>query len=213
MPLRNSPIEKAPDPQLHSSGKSLEFNSMRNLPLPDSFTVPDQDCYNNRCIVLIAYEDVAAGQRAMCLVDHLDQQGEGVRFQPQPWRFDLLVDPDWAQFAAGDALKADLLVISTSKQSGLPQAIQNWLTGCLARKRGTQAAVVALFEGEGHLDTDSSALQFVESAAKQAGLEFFAPLTARQYATPEVRLGEVAVSAPPQAFNQVTPSSHWGINE
>ena len=213
--------------------------NMQTGPLLSSrFYTSHEEC-NEVFNVVIAYDNVAAGQRAMRLLSYLRREhGESIRFQPQPWRFDLLGHPDWRQFAVADALKADLLIISASGGSGLPTAIRSWITACFARKRGANAAVVGLCGSEGKMDdADSPRLQFLQSAAREAGLEFFAPLPTCQHALTKVQtepgqlkdwtggldefrnpaarqqLGEVPLPAPSQAFRQITPYRHWGINE
>jgi hypothetical protein len=185
--------------------------------------------------VMIAYDDVAAGQRAMQIVSNLARDHEGeLGLQPQPWRFDLLADPYFREFATADARKADLVIISTGSESDLPAAVRSWMTACLAQKQGS-GAVVALLGTEGHMDTaDSPRLQFLQNAAKEAGLEFFAP----QLACPKTSGGmakriqnreemhaqtlkETRYSSAPGLISfairreNLNPSSlrHWGINE
>jgi hypothetical protein len=211
---------------------------MQMMPLPDSFAETDEQDRSRSLAVVIAYDDMAAGRRAVRLCSHLgSEQEEDLAFQTQPWRFDLLAKAEWAVLAATAALKADLLIISSSRQSDLPQGVRDWLKACLTGKRGTEAAVVALFGIEGHAENAASpGLQFVQSAAKEAGLDFFAPSSAPQVGLAndrpraeqlvdltgileEVRYpgapqqSEISLRASPQAFSQFTGYRHWGINE
>ena len=189
----------------------------------------------NAVNVLIAYDDVVAAQRAMRLFarvgrEHLNE----FLCRAQPWRFDLLGDPDWGKCASSDALRADLIVVSTSKRSDLPVAVQNWLAECLSQKQGARAAVVALLGSEDQKqDANSAGIQFLQSAARRAGLDFFVPVAdsgkepepARQSIDRAVRPARSALPPsrqtltrlrppePPQAFSPGANCRHWGINE
>jgi len=127
--------------------------------------------------VVIAYGDITAGQRAMRVLANLGRRlGDDVEFQPIPWSFDLLADVDWREGAASDAVRADILIIATSSPSSLPSAIGEWAKSAINRKRGTSAAVVALFGSDENPEcTDSTRLEAIQAAAREAGLDFFAP--------------------------------------
>jgi hypothetical protein len=103
-----------------------------------------------------------------------------VEMRPQAWRFALLEDPAWYALAMADVVNADMLIIAASSGNELPAAVERWIKMCLARKRGSSAAVVALFGTAQDTDSPHSArFQFVQSAANAAGLDFFAPLPGR----------------------------------
>lgn len=127
--------------------------------------------------VLIAYNDLAAGKRAMRVMADLGKGlGDEIEFQPIPWSFDLLMDMDWGEVATRDAVQADILIITTSSASPLPPVVGRWAEAAISRKRGTAAAVVALFGTEENPDAaGSSRLEAIQRAAQQAGLDFFAP--------------------------------------
>lgn len=105
-------------------------------------TVPDP------CVplkVVVAYEDVPAGHRAVGLLKEL-LQGlvDDVELQPVLWRFDLLRDLHWHKMAVTDAAHADMLVLSTSGSSELPDAVSRWLEAGAALKHGDGTALVVL---------------------------------------------------------------------
>jgi hypothetical protein len=129
------------------------------------------------CQIVIAYDTVAAGRRAMRLVSSLRSNEElDCEIRPLPWRFDLPEDPDWRDLATADAVKADVLMISSFLQSNLPPAVWKWIAECLELKRGETAAVVALFGADGQMDhADSDRLQLLTKAAREAELAFFTP--------------------------------------
>lgn len=127
--------------------------------------------------VVIAYNEIAAGKRAMRVISDLGRElGEDINFLPFPWSFELLADTDWGEVAAGDAVRADILIIATSSTGPLPPAVGRWTEAAITRKQGTAAAVIALFGPEENPDgADSSRLEAIKHAARQAGVAFFAP--------------------------------------
>jgi len=149
--------------------------------------------------VVIAYNDIAGGRRAMHVLANIAKElGNDIEFQPLPWLFGLLADVDWREVAASDAVSADILIIATSSTNPLPQAVGRWGEAAISQKRGTHAAVVALFAGgEYPAGSGSSQLEAIQMAARQAGLDFFAP-------APHLEL-DVAVERIRQRAEMVTP--------
>ena len=97
-------------------------------------------------------------------------------FQVRPWRFDLLDHPEFERKALTDGVKADVLILSAINTFDLPKSVRTWLTQSLAHKKGSNGAIVALFGSKGYHDlADSPRIKFVQSAAKEAGLDFFTP--------------------------------------
>ena len=145
----------------------LALDSMNDTPDADAATLN----------VVIAYDDVPAGQRAMHTLADLGRDfADEVDLGPQLWRFEYLEDPDWRALAAKDAIKADIIIISTTGEGELPAAVESWLAACLTQKHGTSAAVVALLGTVDNMDEpDSPRFQFLQRAAIEAGLDFFAP--------------------------------------
>ncbi len=65
--------------------------------------------------VVIAYDDVPAGQRTMHILDRVDHAAGGtLKLCPLLWRFDILEDLGWRAEATIDTQRANLLIISTS---------------------------------------------------------------------------------------------------
>jgi len=127
--------------------------------------------------VVIAYDDVPAGQRTMHILDRVDHAAGGtLKLCPLLWRFDILEDPGWRAEATIDTQRANLLIISTSSKGDLPAAVQEWVRSCLSQKQGHAAVVVALLGPADDTDApDSPRVQFLRNAAEAAGLDFFAP--------------------------------------
>ncbi len=132
--------------------------------------------------VVIAYDDLDAGQRAMRVLANLGKGlGDATEFQPLPWPFELLADADWRDAAASEAVNADILIVAASGANPLPPAVGRWVKDVIGRKRGTNAAVVALFGPEEDPDgTRSSRLEDIQGASQRAGLDFFAPMPRRE---------------------------------
>jgi hypothetical protein len=150
------------------------------LPLNSVNDTPDADVPTLN--IVIAYDDVPAGQRAMHTLADLGRDfADEMDLGPQLWRFEYLEDPDWRALATVDALKADMLIISTTSKTELPAAVESWLTACLAQKHGTSAAIVALLGTVDNMDEpDSPRFQFLRRVAIEAGLDFFAPRPRKQ---------------------------------
>lgn len=149
--------------------------------------------------VVIAYNDLAAGKRAMRVLADLGKgSGDEIEFQPIPWSFDLLADFDWAEVAARDAVNADILIIATHSADPLPAAVGRWAESAISQKEGTSSAVVALFGPEEKPDAAGSRrLDAIQKAAHKAGLDFFAP-------TPRQQLEE-AITRIHQRAETITP--------
>ncbi|MBI3849959.1 MAG: hypothetical protein HY298_06665 [Verrucomicrobia bacterium] len=127
--------------------------------------------------VVIAYDDIPAGQRAMRTLANLTRGiGDEIEFRPQLWRFEFLEDPDWRAVAAAETINADILIISTSSETELPVVVESWVRSCLAQKRDDTIAVVALLGSADKTDkSDSQRYQFMQRAARDGGFDFFAP--------------------------------------
>lgn len=127
--------------------------------------------------VLILYDDVAAGRRAIrALSNVFKSDDEGHEYKPQLWRLDLLEDPDRFGSAVADAINADIVVISASASGSINTTVARWMSFCLERKRGTTGAVVAMLgAGRTHAEPNRLQLQLLEAAVLDSGLDFFMP--------------------------------------
>ncbi len=168
--------------------------------------------------IVIAYNDIAAGKRAMEMLGRLANRfGGGIEFQPIPWSFDLLMDDDWRDVAAGDAVRADILVVATSDYAPLPAGVSEWLESAIDHRRGATTALVALFGPPGHSDEPGSPrLAPLEKAAREAGLDFFAPESRGEGAADADSFARVAGLPAPlrmESPGYCQPAPRWGINE
>ena len=168
--------------------------------------------------VVIAYYDLAAAKRAMRVLADLDQGlGDAVEFQPMPWPFDLLTDAGWRDAALSDAINADIVIITMSAPGPLPVAMERWIEFTTSRKRGTDAAIVALLGSEDNPDgIGSLRLAAIRTAAQRTGLDFFAP-AAHQELNEAVRLIQQRAETVTPLLHEILHAHHppprWGINE
>lgn len=181
------------------------------LPIERMWDVTDPDdshVFN----VVVAYDNLRAGQRAMCTLTSLVDQFRGARVEmrPQLWRFDLLDKPQWFKAALADAIRADMLIVSTSSaNNNLSPTVKVWINECLARNQSVSGTVVALPGAE--CDPKMPRFQFLKSAAVEAGLDFFMPQTSLE----SVAILPAAMLHQPssEGLNSIQPYQHWGLNE
>ena len=160
---------------------------------------PDSPDVEQSLRVVIAYNDVAAGKRAMRVMGNLRPRfGDAIAFRLLPWSFDLLTDTGWSEAAARDADEADMLFIATSSIHPLPSAIEQWVETAISRKRGTAAAVIALFGPKENPDgAGSPRLETIQAAVHRAGLDFFAPAPHHELDEAIVRIHQSAGTTTP----------------
>ena len=171
--------------------------------------------------VVLLYENRAAGQRAMRLLDWLDERiGEQMELQPQLWRFDLLKDPEWRALAQADAANAQLIVVATCSDADLPGAVKSWLTDWAARSIPGEAALVALLSSHRpRAGGESSAYRFLQTTAREAGQAFFAQELRGPSLSTEINLeairrrAEATSSVLLGILERDRPLSRWGLNE
>lgn len=148
---------------------------------------------------VIIYNEVTDGKRAMHLLGNLAKGlGEDTEFQPLPWSFSLLADADWSSVAANDAVKADLLIIASNGPEPLPPSVVRWVESVICQKHGTNAAVISLTGSKTDTSHHSSpCLKAIQTAAHQAGLDFFAPTLRRKFDETIERIQQYADTVAP----------------
>ncbi len=131
--------------------------------------------------VVIAYDNVEAGKRAWHTLSGLARTiGNDMNVDPELWRFESLEDSELGSLAAAEAIEADILIISAGSKTELPATVKIWVTKCLTQKDGTKSALVALLGTADNFDgPDSPRFQFLQRAAMEAGIDFFAPRWSR----------------------------------
>jgi hypothetical protein len=128
--------------------------------------------------VLIAYEDFAAGARAMAMLKRVDVQcGEPGQLIHMMWRFDVLADADFFDLAVREALAADIIVIATREGKRLPQRIRDWIARWLLMKKSRPLALVATLDyppRKARSSSEGCVLPYLAKLADYGKLQFFA---------------------------------------
>src|ERR1700749_4985931 len=141
---------------------------MQSLSFP-TFGSSDRDM-NSALNVVIAYEDLETGKRAMKTYEYMVQQlGDQCLFANQMWKFDVLSVPKLKDIAAKDAAAAEIIIISGHDGRDLPAGVKSWIEMWLGYK--TEAsALVGLCEGESDFNP---ARAYLADIASRAQIEFF----------------------------------------
>jgi hypothetical protein len=192
------------------------FGRMQTLRLP-AFGSSDAEV-NPALNVVIAYEDLETGKRAMKTYDYMvEHLGAQCLFANQMWKFDVLAVPKLREIAAKDAAAAEIIIVSAHEGNPLPAEVRSWIDLWLSYK--TQAtALVGLFGGE---SVDSPVRDFLAGVAAKAKIEFFCqpglwPGKADKHDTTTLawERNEKTFSVLADVVQEDDPSvSHWGINE
>jgi hypothetical protein len=93
---------------------------------------------------LLIYEDVAAGVRARWFCKGLARTLD-CRLEEQMWNFSVLGIREVRSLSLSGARKADILVVSISREMELPCTIRTWLEMWLSLLKKKKPALVGLF--------------------------------------------------------------------
>jgi hypothetical protein len=124
--------------------------------------------------VLMMYEDLAAGNRAMRVFDSLMQHcGKEISFHTDMWKFDTLRCASISELAAQDARNADIIIISAHGSEELPEELKSWFGHWTNPRSVHPTALVALLDhAAGFLPEFDPAQKYLEQIARQAGMDF-----------------------------------------
>jgi hypothetical protein len=187
---------------------------MQMLPSP-AFGSSDKEV-NSALNVVIAYEDLETGKRAMKTYEYMVQHlGDQCLFANQMWKFDVLAVPKLNEIAAKDAAAAEIIIVSAHAGAQLPAEVKAWTELWLSY--GTRAsALVGLFGNE---SVENPVRQYLAGVARRAKIEFFCQpglwpgaAKAQNNGMRTWTRGDAS-----HAFLANVPEkpavSHWGINE
>ena len=187
---------------------------MQTLSLP-AFGSSDKEG-NSALNVVIAYEDLETGKRAMKTYEYMVQQlGDECLFANQMWKFDVLAVPKLKEIAAKDAVAAEIIIISAHEGTPLPKEVRAWIDTWVTY--GTHAsALVGLFGKE---SVDNPVREYLAEVARLAQIEFFCQPGIWPGSTKSKKNAVRAWDRGDASFDFLTnatekpPVSHWGINE
>jgi hypothetical protein len=188
---------------------------MQSLSIP-AFGNSDREV-NSVLNVVIAYEDLETGKRAMKTYEYMVQQlGDQCLFANQMWKFDVLAVPKLKEIAAKDAAAAEIIIISAHEGRELPNEVKAWIEMWLAY-RTEASAIVGLFAGQSETNPVRS---YLEEIARRAQIEFFCqpgiwPGTPHTRSTTTLAnpRSDKAIAFLTTATQEAPSFPHWGINE
>src|SRR4051812_2536949 len=100
-----------------------------------------------RVTVVAIYEDGIAAQKGIEFFQKLSANLDpGCALSHQVWLFDELGVPKLRDTAAGEAVVADLVLISARRGDFIPAALKSWLDMWLENKSGRSPVMVLLVE-------------------------------------------------------------------
>ena len=188
---------------------------MQSLSLP-AFGSSDREA-NPALNVVIAYEDLETGKRAMKTYEYMVQQlGDECLFANQMWKFDVLAVPKLKEIAAKDAAAAEIIIVSAHEGRELPASVKAWIDLWLSYK--TEAsALVGLFDAQ----TEANPVRtYLAAVARRAKIEFFCqpgiwPGSSVTRSTNSIAqpLNNKTLAFLATTTQEVPSFPHWGINE
>jgi len=126
----------------------------------------------SRVTAVAAYEDTATGARAedfcQSLVRHLGSKCEFIR---QMWPLSELRLPQLRAIAAGEASRADLVIISVHHSEQLPADLANWVEEWAHRKDRRVSVLLGLFDPV-YQGVSASIRAYLAEVARKAEIEF-----------------------------------------
>jgi hypothetical protein len=130
---------------------------------------------NPKMKVLVAYEDFAAGTRAMAMLKRVDSQCDRPgQLIHRMWRFDVLADADFFDLAVREALGSDIIVIATREGKSLPQKILDWIARWLLMKDSRPLALVATLDYPPiKASSEGCVLPYLTKLAHYGNMQFF----------------------------------------
>ncbi len=171
--------------------------------------------------IVIAYEDIADGRRAMQtyngLVGEVGRDGE---FGYELWKFEALQSPQLREVAAQQAREANMIIVATRSRT-LPRSVRNWIEAWVRTGSNRPRALVALMAGSEPLICAAPVFVCLREAATRAGMEFFPhveelPVESSVAGLSIERLRQRADTSSAVLdgiLNRDRPAPRWGINE
>jgi hypothetical protein len=176
---------------------------------------------SDACAVVVTYEDKATRDRAMLLCDQLVQNlWEDIDLEFSWCKFDYLRDPRIATAATAAASRADLIIFSAHASSSLPPEVRNWIEAWTNQRQDREGALVALIEAASHpINGATPTHLYLRDVADRARMDYLSDLpeaVSVEFTRPFDAIMHRAVTVTPvmeRILHQISPYSHWGINE
>lgn len=126
--------------------------------------------------VVVAYEDLDTGQRAMELYSELLRRlGPAFLFHNHVWKFTVLRNAKMQQLAADEAASADVIIISTHENGECPPELKAWVDLWASRRRLGQCALVVLSDSNppDSLPPSTEMRVYLKEIARRTRMDFF----------------------------------------
>jgi hypothetical protein len=119
-----------------------------------------------------AYEDTLTDARVTEFCRGLSRQlGDDCEVVKQMWLLNELRIPQLRSIAAGEASRADLIIVSVHHAPKLPDEITHWIEQWLRQKQRQAIVLLALFDSVYQGDS-ASMRTYLAQAAKKAAMQF-----------------------------------------
>lgn len=123
--------------------------------------------------VVVAFDDTAHRESALQTCDYVIQQlGDGVAVSRKSLDLGREQDSRKLAAAAKDAARADMIIVSTGKESKLSSQMKRWMDRWSGKRAADEGALVAILS-PGGAETGNGALAELASVAKLAKMDFF----------------------------------------
>ena len=127
-----------------------------------------------RFVVSAVHEDSATGARAEEFCQALARcLSRDCVITKEMWLLTELRTSQLRSIAAGEAVSADLVIISVHHAEILPNEVKSWINLWIKQKRSRPSVLLALFDPL-YLGTSSSIQAYLREVAKKGNMEFLA---------------------------------------
>lgn len=193
---------------------------MNTETLPPSET--DAEHAEERCQIVVLYEDVSTRQRAQRACTRLvDQFAPEMCFHFTWCKFDRLGSAPRATAAARAATRADLIIFAAHDEGEWPEHLKRWIESWQYRRQQGDGALAALLLHENESKPPTTARsEYLHQVAQHARLDYLLPespliaesrVPAATPVTPEISGTRGVIHF--ENLEQPLDSRRWGLNE
>ena len=125
--------------------------------------------------IVLVYDGLADLIRAYEIWSALAAQFKNkIQIVSSAWNFALLRDPRLRRKAALHTAEANMIVLSASGRSHLPEHMRHWIRSWIPWKKGRRDALIAVLDNQPpHSGNATRLCDFLRQLAKQTGMDFF----------------------------------------
>jgi hypothetical protein len=172
-------------------------------------------------LVVIAYDDVIAGQTAMRTYRRLFTQFEDeLKVRHSSWTFRELGDPHFAEEAIISASAANLVIVATVNGKVLPWQVKAWIEKSLFQREEKDSALAVLVATtKSEMLSNVAVHEYLQEVAEEANVQFFPSVfelprtNAAGVLASLWERSEASSSVLEEILRRPPPPPRWGINE